>query len=782
MALRLIQDNPELTPGVGRRLSDGAVFVWGVIWTIVTSAALIVFWVEAMPVRELFWTAVVFICSIASSTLVIAISKIDAILVLGPGAAVLFLAAQSTSGAEALAVWGTAYLIGAALSIREWSETAETVAYLLGSGLAAVTVLSWLHDAQAPWPICAVVFVSVYVIVRIAISVIRLLVVTRLSLAEIIGHLLVLRLLAAWVAIMLVAFAGELVRQAIGALHPSIDLYWGGAIVILMMGLSALTVSRYQEIQQISRQLAGTLAAANALPWEAEIGIKRHAVDFARLAFPAYAIGVQDRDERNVNEIISSLGDDGYLVARRGTAQRPFLVQDQSVLDAIAHIAVTMAATYQERETLALSAITDDLTNLPNYRGFREFLSHTAETAEEGFAVVYVDIDRFKEVNDRHGHEAGNTVLRSLAARLRSRQGPQDLVARIGGDEFVLVLTGIASEEEAKRRAQELLLASSAPIMLGDTLIALSLSSGIAFARPGDVEVSSLVEAADARMYAARGRQIIADPAELAEVGGAQDVNELTGAIQSAIHERRLSVMYQPIVDAVDDRIVSFEALIRPDECELVGIPADIIVHEAKRLGLLTELSIHVIETAVRDLGRFRELAPELDKVNVNVDVEQVTDPAFLDVMTRPGGPDCGARVALELSESSLNRSSADLHRELDRLRGEYGVPIALDDFGRQSSTLLSLLQYPVDILKIDKALADDMHLSKQQTVMRSMVTLAQNLRVRMVVEGVEDDATRDELIRLGVRYMQGYRFGAALTADEMLDRIAGHGLQARLP
>ncbi len=778
MALRLIGESSEPAPAAERRLSDRAVLVWAVIWTVVSAAALIVFWVLAVPVREPIWTLVVFISCTASSMFMVAISKLDTLLVLSPAPVVLFLAAQSTNWAEAIAVWGTAYLIGCCLATRDWADTVETVSYLLGGGLVALAVLSWLHRLEAPWALSAVAFVTVYLVTRLAISVIRLLVITRLGLREVLGHILFRRMCAAWASIALLAVVGEGLRQMIGSLHPSIDLYWSGALVLLFTGIATSAAAVYLESKSVSNQLTGTLAAANGLPWSSDVDIKQHALDYAKLALPQYTIEVQSNLSRNVNEIVSSLGD-GYLVARRGTAQRPFLVQDQLVLDAIAHMAVTMAATYRERESLARSATTDDLTGLPNYRGFRAFLAYTAETAHEGFAVVYIDVDHFKEVNDDHGHEVGNVVLRSIATRLRSRNAASDLVARIGGDEFVLVLTGIADEEEAERRASELLGQVSAPIVLGDTVIVLSFSWGIAFAHPGEADIAGLVEAADARMYANRGRQVFGDAVAVPELRGGQDVIDLVDTIQSAIQNHRLTVMYQPVVDAVEDRIVGFEALIRPNEQDLMRVPPDVIVHEAQRLGLLTELSIHVIETAVADLHRFQRLAPELENVSVNIDVEQVTDPVFLEAMSQASSG-CNAGVALELSETSLNRSSADLHRELNRLRGESGVKIALDDFGRRSSTLLSLLQYPVDILKIDRALVEDMHLPKQQAVMGSMAALAQNLDVRMVVEGVEDEATREELLRAGVRFMQGYRFGAALSADDVLQRISEQGLRAR--
>jgi EAL domain-containing protein (putative c-di-GMP-specific phosphodiesterase class I) len=167
--------------------------------------------------------------------------------------------------------------------------------------------------------------------------------------------------------------------------------------------------------------------------------------------------------------------------------------------------------------------------------------------------------------------------------------------------------------------------------------------------------------------------------------------------------------------------------------------------------------------------------------VHVNINVEQVTDPAFAAAMARAEDSG-GVHLTLELSETSLNRASEETNRELERLRAQTNVRIALDDFGRDSSTLLSLLQYPLDVLKIDKSLSRGMDSPKPRMVMRSMAMLAQNLGVEMVVEGVEDDRTCEELVRAGVRYMQGYRFGAPLSADETAERLARHGVQALVP
>lgn len=174
-----------------------------------------------------------------------------------------------------------------------------------------------------------------------------------------------------------------------------------------------------------------------------------------------------------------------------------------------------------------------------------------------------------------------------------------------------------------------------------------------------------------------------------------------------------LAFAYQPIVDCIEDRIIGIEALVRARDPELRHLPADLIVHEARRLGLLTDLSVHLVETATQDMRRWRSHPGS--HLCLNIDVEQVIDPAFESALAEAGRAR-DVRFTLELSETSLERSSDDIHRELDRLRAEHGVRIALDDFGRDSSTLLSILEYPLDVLKIDKALIRGMQARKRSS------------------------------------------------------------------
>lgn len=764
------------TPSVERTLSDRAAFMWGVFWTVLLVSVLAFLWVIGNPLEAPLWTAVVFTGILISSALSGRISRIDATLLLSISPAMLFIANESTNTAAALAVWGTAYFVGAWVRLNDLGDAAERAAYMFGCGLAAIGVLEWLTTAGLPFPVSAAFGVGVYVATRLVISAIRLPIVTPLGWKDAFRALSLSRVLLFWLGISLVVIVGHAFQRITADQYPRMGMPWGGAITIFLIGIAAFALGMFLESKVLTIQLSGTLKAALELPWAAGTSIEQHALRFARLTLPRYSIEFRPRTERNMNEIVAPLSD-GYLVARRGAIQPPFLAQDQRVIDAIAHIADTMAAAQRERERLSAEATTDILTGLPNYRGFREALTQMASAG--GLAVVYVDLDGFKAINDRYGHETGNTVLRTLATRMRTRLPGTDVVARLGGDEFVLILTGIASEAEGHLRAEALFTDISTPVLVGDAIIPLTVSHGLAFAESGDTDITALVESADARMYASRGRHVGGAASSVSRSG--RDVSDLVKNISRAIEERRLTFAYQPIVDRIEDRVVALEVLVRPNEPALDGLPAEVIVNEARRLRLLTDLSTHMLETAVADLERFQRAAPDLVELNVNIDIEQVTDPVFIADLLQVQNSE-KVRFTLELCETSLNRTSESTNCALERLRSESGVRIALDDFGSSSSTLLAVVESPVDVLKIDKSMVRGIRDRKPQVVMRSMARLAHNLDVKMVVEGVEDEETYEELVRAGVRYMQGFRFGAPLSPDELTDRLSRHGLRAHIP
>ncbi len=778
---RPLAGNALIAPVVPRQLSDRAVLGWEIVWSVLVLGALAYFWIDASPVREPLWTLVVFTTVAASSAFLVPISRIDDTLVIGSGPVMLILLVQSGGWQEAIAIWSTAYFFDLLVRKRRIGEAAEVVAYLIVCALVSIAAAAWLDSIGVSWPITVFAFTLVYLAARLVISMIRLAVVAGFSAGQTLREVMVQRLVAGALLVIIVSLIGLETIELIDRYHPTIDGFWGGAIMVFVIGIAMFGLGVYRESLDVTAQLSGMLDAALALPWNPDVPVEELAVSLAGQALPSYSISFVREAPRNVNEIIAEL-DDGYLVARRGAIQPPFLVRDQQVLDAVAHIAVSTAEVQRERERLQLAAATDELTGLPNYRGFREALELTSRQSQLGFAVVYLDIDHFKDVNDRYGHAAGNAVLQALATRLRTGLPQTDFVGRLGGDEFVLILTEAEDEAEGMRRSSELLTEVSSPVVLGHSVISLTLSSGLAFAEPGDANISALVDEADKRMYTKRGLDVLGDRSAAPVLRAGDAVIDLVAGVERAIRQRSLGVMYQPVVDCIEDRIIGFEALIRPDRNDLPGVSSEVIVHEARRLDLLTELSVHVIDVSVRDMKRFRELAPSLVGMSVNVDVEQVFDERFTAALLAAAlDEECGVDLTLELGESSLRRTSEDLDRQLELLRSGWGIRIALDDFGRDSSTLLSVVQYPVDVLKVDRALVQGISLRKPQLVMQSLSLLTENLDVQMVVEGVEDADTCEQLVRTGVRYMQGFYFGEPLSADDMLRRLAEHGLKAKL-
>lgn len=758
---------------ISRELGDHAVFMWGAFWACLLGAVLIFLWVTGHPWDNPLFALMVSIGVFFSSFLMGLVSRIDTTLVLSAAPALLFILLESTNVNAALALWGTAYFFGLIVRFRHIGDAAETTAYILGAAIVAVTTMNLLNIDHDSVLMEIVIFLAVYILLRLAISSIRLSIVVNVRWIDTVRELLPSRIALFSVAIAALAWLGHNIQHLIYGLDAKISLPSGGAAAVLIIGFGAFGLGIFFESQTLRTQLQGTLQAALELPWGQGDPIEFHAVRFTRQALPRYTIELRRHAERNVNEIVAPILD-GFLVARRGSSQSPFLTQDQRILDSIAHIADTMSVTITERESLAIAATTDDLTGLPNYRGFHLALSMLAPQMTKTVAIAYIDLDGFKEINDSFGHEAGNAVLRTAASRMRRWLPESDLVARIGGDEFVLILTDVTDEAESHERMKRLLDTVSRPVVVGDVQIPISLSHGIAFSGTDEADLAELVVAADRRMYEGRGRKLI--DAEIEDPEDEHPDHTLNDPVASAIRAQRLTFVYQPIVDHVSNQIVGLEALVRPGS-ELLGISPESIVEVARRLGLLTELSTHMIDTTIGDMGRFRELAPDLTSLHVNIDIEQVTDPDFISGL-KSAQTDSGVDVTLELGERSLGRITDTTASDLESLKKDIGIRVALDDFGRKSSTMRAIMEYPLDVLKIDKAMTKTMSEDKSRLVMKAIADLANALNIQMVVEGIEDENTFGELVKVGVRYMQGYRFGVPLTAEEMTERLSRHGLR----
>lgn len=772
-------------------LSSRRVFVVGQLALL----ALLVFFAVAVPLawaeisRE--WVAAMFavLAVVAVTPFKVQVSGRERFYAFSASVAVLGVVQSNTTLLAALTIWTVGELVGVAVTERSVWVAALVAAPGVIVGAGALLAGRWVFELGAPAAVSAIVFVSAYLGIGLVVHGVVPVTLLGTPVRDLARSILLrplLRVLAMNTAVMLVAVYAA---RSIDALLPAAGQSFGTAVVLGVSGATFFALAMMMRARSAGERLGAVLTAARALPWPDEVDPVRQTVEYVRQAVSADRVEVRTAPPRGANQIgapiRSRAGDELYVVAQRRAGRAPFLKQDEDTLAAIAHMGTATLRIRDQTLDLEAQANTDSLTKLPNYRAFQMALARANASRSPGgaIAVVYIDLDNFKAINDAHGHDVGNLVLRTFADRLRRVVRPSDTVARVGGDEFVIILTDVTSRQHADAVADRISRAISGPIPFRETILALNVTPGVAYSDHQHADPDELVQEADQRMYSARGRSLrsLADHDDLAasaETDSDVDVTDLVGA---AIEGDGLAVFYQPVVDNVDDRIIKLEALVRMRGALPRPVPAEVLVHEARRLGLLDALTAIVIERGLDDMERLRRVAPDLHGLSVNIEVDQVLDPEFQHMVRSATRAHPEIELHLEMTEASLNRHSAEVLTALHELKRE-GVMLALDDFGQAYSTFLSVVQYPFDTLKVDRALIRDLGDTKTQQVIRSLALLARKLDIMLVVEGVETQEQREQLRRLGVRYMQGFLFGRPMPAEDLTSRLAQFGEVALLP
>ncbi len=414
---------------------------------------------------------------------------------------------------------------------------------------------------------------------------------------------------------------------------------------------------------------------------------------------------------------------------------------------------------------VARMALHDSLTGLANRSLLADRIAQALVRATQtpaGVAVLFIDLDHFKVVNDTLGHEAGDALLVAVAARLSATARGAETVARVGGDEFVVVAEGLRDRSEALVLAKRIQEALGQPISLGGVAHRIQASIGVASVGAGEHRpVTDLLAEADLAMYRAkeRGRNRVELFHDDLRVRNAERMN-IEAELRQGLAEHRFEVFYQPVVALADGRVEGAEALIRWHHPQrgLVGPAHFIPIAEATALiGPLTEL---VLATALRE---FAPLAPLT--VAVNVSAHQLVDTAFPAAMARhvaESGID-PARITLEITETAVLADPEVSRHVLNQLR-QLGVTLALDDFGTGYSALAHLQQLPVGCVKIDRSFVEGLTVSEtDRALVRAVAGLAAALGLRLVAEGVEQQAQADLLEAMGCPSAQGSLFSPPL-------------------
>jgi diguanylate cyclase (GGDEF)-like protein/PAS domain S-box-containing protein len=441
---------------------------------------------------------------------------------------------------------------------------------------------------------------------------------------------------------------------------------------------------------------------------------------------------------------------------------------------------------------LAYEANHDALTGLGNRRSFEHkihgALEDTAGRPDRHVALLIVDLDGFKGVNDSMGHHAGDELLRTFASRLRSLGRADETVVRLGGDEFAVIMEGVADIGEAQAAAMRLYRALWDPIPVGDELLSISACGGLVIADPDVATRDELLRRADLALYRAkrnaRGTVVTYDQgceSDGLEIAFIQ--RELAKALDSGQSDAgHIDVAYQPVVRSSSGRIEACEVLARWHHPSKGVIAPDLFVAVAERSDLILALGSHVRELACAQMATWRRTLPAARHVmlSINVSVTELLDHRFLAgfmaVVSRNGLDP--SDVTVELTEHRIDHRIGAIAAALERLRA-VGFAVALDDFGASPTSLQQLQHLRVDTIKIDRALVAGVGEREQSNdLLEALLAFADQLDLCVVAEGVETIAQLQRLTRAGCDHLQGYVLSKPLAAESMANLLrAGSAL-----
>ena len=425
----------------------------------------------------------------------------------------------------------------------------------------------------------------------------------------------------------------------------------------------------------------------------------------------------------------------------------------------------------QEGERSEYRALHDDLTGLPNrtlfYRRVRAAIS-AAEAMRSEAAVLIIDLDHFKEVNDTLGHYSGDLLLQDLAERLRHVLRTNDIVSRLGGDEFAVLLTDLATNAAADSVAQQLLITLQEPIQLRGLGINLKASIGLALYPLDGRDVDSLIQRADIAMYRAKAEQRgyshyvrNRDPYSADRLAMIED-------LRRAIEKDELVLHYQPKVNLGTGRLVGVEALVNWPYPGRGLIPPAEFVSLAEHTGLIRGLTRVVLRRALREIG---EAPLRSATVAVNISVHDLLDPQFpaeIAQQLRAAGIPAD-RLVLEVTEGAIMADPGHARMVLSELQ-RTGVQVALDDFGTGYSSLAHLRELPVNEIKIDRSFVGQMLKQESEAIIvEAIIGLGHKLGLRVIAEGVEDQASWDRLADFGCDSAQGFLISPGLPIDALV-------------
>ena len=423
----------------------------------------------------------------------------------------------------------------------------------------------------------------------------------------------------------------------------------------------------------------------------------------------------------------------------------------------------------------------DILTGLPNRGYFRKTLDKALNNAirtDENVVLLFIDLDRFKQVNDTLGHEAGDELLTKVARILSKVARKSDYAARLGGDEFAIILEGVSEKKYIERIAENLVNKFTNGLLVGDKDTGVGLSIGISLFPTDTNNSDDLVHFADTAMYFSKtngtNQYHFFDPSMSDHVNRR---NLLEKELRAALQNDALSLYFQPQIDIISGNIVCFEALSRWFHPELGTITPDEFIPIAEDAGLIVQLGQQVLIKACQQLKDWHKKGFDELRVAVNVSAKQfLLSDVAIDVTNVLEDVGMDARyIELELTESLIVDDPEKIIGMLNKLK-ELGVKLSIDDFGTGYSSLSYLSRFPLDVLKIDKSFINQLTTDeKGLAITQAIIAIAHTLHLEVIAEGVENEKQIEILQRLNCKYVQGYFFGKPISAEDTLIFLNDH-------
>jgi len=429
----------------------------------------------------------------------------------------------------------------------------------------------------------------------------------------------------------------------------------------------------------------------------------------------------------------------------------------------------------EQTKKLRYQAHHDMLTALPNRTLFKERLERTiieAKRHSSSFALLFIDLDQFKKINDSLGHHVGDEVLIEAAQRLKSSLREEDTLCRLGGDEFTVILKDIKNPKNAATVAQKILNKMKNPIKIDTHMLHISASIGIALYPDDATSMDDLIKYADAAMYKAKdeGRNNFQFYSQEMTKEALSKV-VLENSLRTAIAEEQFSVYYQPQYDANNESIIGMEALVRWIHPHMGIIPPFEFIPLAEENGLIIDIDRIVMKKAMKQFAQWYEEGLNPGILALNLSMRQLSDNNFMTYLlqTMQEYNFKSSWLELEVTEGQMMSNPEQSIKKLKRL-SEMGIEIAIDDFGTGYSSLSYLKKLPLNKLKIDQSFVRDIPDDEEDVaITKAIIAIGQSLNLRLIAEGVETKEQKDFLIQNGCHFIQGYYYSRPVPAEEIL-------------